>query len=237
MANKIAMPDQVPPPTSLPAETLVSIDCGQVTLEGRLIFPRNADGVVLYAHGASSGRHNPRNHRVAAEFATAGMATLLVDLLTEDEEAIDQQNTHLRFDIGLLAERLCKVTRWLTSDSRTSDLPIGYFASGASGGAALVAAVKHRTRVGAVVLRSGQPDLAEDALPLVQAPTLLIVGAKDLPGLQTNEDSMEHLGASVKQLAVVCGASYLFEEPGKQDEVCQLAIDWFARYLDATNRS
>jgi len=213
-------------------EQAVRVRAGPVTLEGNLIVPEGARGVVLFAHGSGSGRHSPRNRFVAARLQEAGLATLLIDLLSEAEEVEDRYTGHLRFDIGLLAERLVGATDWLRADTRTAGLPVGYFGASTGGGAALVAAAQRPDRIGAVVSRGGRPDLAGDALPVVRAPTLLIVGGDDEPVIGLNEKALARLGAPVKKLVIVPGATHLFEEPGKLEEVARLASEWFSRYLD-----
>jgi dienelactone hydrolase len=213
------------------AERLVQVTAGAVTLEGNLTIPREARGIVLFAHGSGSGRLSPRNRYVAQQLVAAAVATLLIDLLTEDEEAADQYTRHLRFDIGLLAERLGGATDWLTHDPRTAALPIGYFGASTGAGAALVAASERPEAIGAVVSRGGRPDLAGDALSVVQAPTLLIVGGDDVPVIRLNREALDQLGSPVKNLVIVPGASHLFEEPGTLEEVARLAADWFARHL------
>jgi len=213
-------------------EEQVRVEAGPVTLEGNLGIPEGAAGVVLFAHGSGSGRHSPRNRFVARQLRAAGLATLLIDLLTEEEEAEDQYTAHLRFDIGLLAERLVGTTDWLATDPRTAGLSVGYFGASTGGGAALVAAAWRSQRVGAVVSRGGRPDLAGDALPAVRAPTLLIVGGDDEPVISLNKQALARLGAPVKKLVIVPGATHLFEEPGKLEEVARLAAEWFSRYLD-----
>jgi putative phosphoribosyl transferase len=213
-------------------ERPVRVEIGPVTVEGNLGIPEGALGVVLFAHGSGSGRHSPRNRFVAQQLRSAGLATLLIDLLTEDEEAVDQFTAHLRFDIGLLAERLVGATDWLAKDLRTASLSVGYFGASTGAAAALVAAAQRPERVGAVVSRGGRPDLAGEALPLVRAPTLLIVGGDDEPVIGLNKEALAQLGTPVKQLVIVPGASHLFEEPGKLEEVARLAADWFTRHLD-----
>jgi putative phosphoribosyl transferase len=213
-------------------EEQVRVEAGPVTLEGNLGFPEGAGGVVLFAHGSGSGRHSPRNRFVAQQLRAAGLATLLIDLLTEEEEAEDQHTAHLRFDIGLLAQRLVGATDWLATDPRTAGLSVGCFGASTGGGAALVAAAWRPLRVGAVVSRGGRPDLAGDALPAVRAPTLLIVGGDDEPVTGLNEQALTRLGAPVKKLVIIPGATHLFEEPGKLEEVARLAAEWFSRYLD-----
>jgi putative phosphoribosyl transferase len=208
------------------------VRAGDVTLEGNLSVPANrAAGVVLFAHGSGSGRHSPRNKFVARVLQGAGLATLLVDLLTAEEEAVDVHTAHLRFDIGLLAGRLVGATEWLGRDEQTKGLPVGYFGASTGGGAALVAAAALPDVVSTVVSRGGRPDLAGEALPAVRAATLLIVGGDDHLVLQLNRQALDRLGSAVKQLVVVPGASHLFEEPGKLEEVARLAADWFVRYL------
>jgi len=209
----------------------VRIKAGSVTLEGDLHIPERPTGVVLFAHGSGSSRHSPRNRFVAQCLHEAGLATLLIDLLTRQEEAQDRYTAHLRFDIRLLADRLVEVTHWLAQDSRTQTLPIGYFGASTGGGAALVAAAECVDRIRAVVSRGGRPDLAGDALLAVEAPTLLIVGGDDEPVIDLNKQALQQLGSLVKRLVIVPGASHLFEEPGKLDEVARLAADWFNRYL------
>lgn len=212
-------------------EHAVRVNTDAVTLEGTLGLPANAKGVVLFAHGCGSGRHSPRNRFVAEQLRNAGLGTLLVDLLTEREETLDQYTGHLRFDIGLLADRLVGATDWLAADPRTAGLSVGYFGASTGGGAALVAAAQRPDSVSAVVSRGGRPDLAGEALPAVRAPTLLIVGGDDEPVIGMNERALKRLGAPVKKLVIVPGASHLFEEPGALEEVARLAADWFNRHL------
>ena len=186
--------------------------------------------MVLFAHGSGSGRHSPRNRFVARQLRAAGLATLLVDLLTEEEEAVDQYTGHLRFDIGLLAGRLIGATDWLGEDPRTAGLAVGYFGASTGGGAALVAAARRPDRAGAVVSRGGRPDLAGPALPHVRAPTLLIVGGRDVPVIAMNQEALAQLRCE-KRLEIVPGATHLFEEPGTLEQVARLARDWFNHYL------
>ena len=211
-------------------ERLVHLSTGPVTLEGNLSLPEGARGVVLFAHGSGSGRHSSRNRYVARLLNQAGLATLLIDLLTADEEAVDLQTAHLRFDIGLLAQRLVGATDWLTQQPDTRHLRIGYFGASTGAAAALVAAAERPDVVGAVVSRGGRPDLAGPALPLVRAPTLLIVGGNDVPVIGLNRAAFEQLRCE-KQLVIVPGATHLFEEPGALDEVARLAREWFERHL------
>ena len=211
-------------------EREVRVSAGPVTLEGSLGIPNSAGEVVLFAHGSGSGRHSPRNRYVARVLREANLATLLIDLLTEDEEEVDLRTTRLRFDIGLLARRLVGATDWLVQNPDTEQLRIGYFGASTGAGAALVAAAERPDEVGAIVSRGGRPDLAGDALPLVKAPTLLIVGGNDEPVIGMNEEALARMRA-VKRLQIVPGASHLFEEPGALEEVARLATVWFARHL------
>jgi putative phosphoribosyl transferase len=208
------------------AERLVRIAAGPATLEGTLSVPEEARGVVLFAHGSGSSRHSPRNRHVARLLNEAKLATLLVDLLTSDEEAIDLRTAHLRFDISLLAERLIRATDWLIQQADLRGLRIGYFGASTGAGAALVAAAERPQTVGAVVSRGGRPDLAGPALPRVLAPTLLIVGGNDFQVLEFNRAALAQLRCE-KRLVIVPGATHLFEEPGALDEVARLAREWF----------
>src|SRR6266516_5479867 len=204
----------------------VRIPAERATLEGELTIPENAVALVLFAHGSGSSRHSPRNQFVARTLNDAGLATLLFDLLTRDEEAIDIQTRELRFNIHLLAERLVQATKWAKQQPQTCDLRIGYFGSSTGGAAALVAAVDVPQDVGAVVSRGGRPDLAGDALPKVQAPTLLIVGGNDDIVIELNEQARAQMRCEVK-IDIVPGATHLFEEPGALEKVATLASDWF----------
>jgi putative phosphoribosyl transferase len=211
-------------------EREVRIPAGPATLEGNLGIPEDARGVVLFAHGSGSGRHSPRNRYVAQALREARLATLLIDLLTLEEEEVDLYTRHLRFDIGLLAERLVSATDWLTQDPRRQDLRIGYFGASTGAGAALVAAAARPEAAGAIVSRGGRPDLAGDELSRVRAPTLLIVGGNDVPVIGMNREALAQLRAE-KKLEIVPGATHLFEEPGALEEVARLAAGWFVRYL------
>lgn len=211
-------------------EHRVDIAAGPVTLAGSLTLPAAASGVVLFAHGSGSSRHSPRNRHVAQVLNDATLATLQLDLLTPDEEAIDLRTTHLRFNIALLAERLVGATDWLTQRPETRHLGVGYFGASTGAGAALVAAAERAGVVAAVVSRGGRPDLAGAALLRVQAPTLLIVGGNDIPVIELNRRALEQLRCE-KRLLIVPGATHLFEEPGALDAVAQHAREWFARYL------
>ncbi|MDH6088554.1 dienelactone hydrolase family protein [Umezakia ovalisporum] len=211
-------------------EHLVSVAVGEVKLEGNLVIPHGATAIVVFAHGSGSDRHSPRNRFVAGVLQQAGLATLLIDLLTEQEEAIDLITRHLRFDIELLASRLVDTTDWLAQNPETRDLQVGYFGASTGGGAALLAAAKRPQALKAVVCRGGRTDLAGAALPHVQAPTLLIVGAYDTPVIAMNEDALKQL-TTEKQLEIIPKATHLFEEPGALEAVAQLASEWFTRYL------
>jgi putative phosphoribosyl transferase len=211
-------------------ERLVRGTAGGVTLEGNLSLPEGASGVVLFAHGSGSSRHSTRNRYVARLLNEAKLATLLIDLLTPDEEAVDLRTAHLRFDIGLLANRLVGATDWLTQQPDTRHLRVGYFGASTGAAAALVAAAERPEVVGAVVSRGGRPDLAGPALPRLRAPTLLIVGGNDVPVIELNRAAFERL-RSEKQLVIIPGATHLFEEPGALDQVARLAREWFERYL------
>jgi len=198
--------------------------------------PAGAPGVVLFAHGSGSSRHSPRNRYVAGVLRAAGLATLLVDLLTADEEEIDLETQRLRFDIGLLADRLVGATDWLAQNPDTRDLTIGYFGASTGAAAALVAAAERPDAVGAIVSRGGRPDLAGAALARVRAPTLLIVGGNDVPVIGMNQEAMAQLHVENK-LEIVPGATHLFEEPGALEEVARLAREWFERYLSGQQRA
>ena len=210
----------------------VRIQAGRATLDGNLTIVDGATALVLFAHGSGSGRHSPRNQFVARTLNKAGLATLLFDLLTPDEELIDVRTAELRFNIGLLAERLVHATRWAEKEQQTRDLRIGYFGSSTGGAAALVAAAEIPQDVGAVVSRGGRPDLAGDALPKVQAPTLLIVGGNDDIVIELNEMARDQMRCEVK-LEIVRGATHLFEESGALKQVAKLASDWFNGHLAA----
>ena len=211
-------------------ERVVRVAAGMVTVEGNLVVPEGAAGVVLFAHGSGSSRLSPRNRRVARALQERGLATLLIDLLTADEEAIDIETAHLRFDIGLLADRLAGATDWLIKQPESRDLRIGYFGASTGAAAALVAAALRPQSIGAVVSRGGRPDLAGDALPRVQAPTLLIVGGEDLAVIDLNREAYERLLCK-RRLEIVPGATHLFEEPGTLETVARLAGDWFLKHL------
>ncbi len=209
----------------------VQVPIDGLALEGDLSVPEKAQGLVLFAHGSGSSRHSPRNRFVAEQLQRTGLATLLIDLLTRSEEAIDLRTAELRFDIDLLAARVVGTTDWLGAQEITRDLAVGYFGASTGAAAALVAAAARPRAVSAVVSRGGRPDLAAPALPRVKAPTLLIVGGDDMPVISLNERALATLGTANKVLEIVPGATHLFEEPGALEEVARLAADWFARWL------
>ena len=208
----------------------VTIEVDGAGIHGDLAVPGNAVGVVAFAHGSGSSRHSPRNRHVAATLHESGLGTLLVDLLTAEEEQVDLRTRELRFDVGLLARRLSAAAAWLAGRAETSSLPVGYFGASTGAAAALVAAAEHGERVGAVVSRGGRPDLAGASLARVRAPTLLIVGGNDPVVLDLNRRALAELEVE-KRLEVVPGATHLFEEPGALERVAELARDWFARHL------
>jgi dienelactone hydrolase len=208
----------------------VYVPAGGARLAGELAVPANAGGLVLFAHGSGSSRFSRRNQFVARVLEKRGLATLLIDLLTPEEEALDQRTGHLRFDIPFLADRLAAMIDWLKKQPQTSSLPIGLFGASTGGGAALRAAAARPDDVAAVVSRGGRPDLAGGALPDVAAPTLLIVGGEDRPVIAMNRDAMPRMRGHVA-LEIVPGATHLFEEPGTLERVAELAGDWFVQYL------
>ncbi len=210
-------------------EVIIGVD--GVTLEGSLALPKNASGIVLFAHGSGSSRHSPRNRYVAQVLQSHGIATLLFDLLTRKEESIDQYTGELRFDIPFLAKRLIGATQWITNNPDTRDLKVGYFGASTGAGAALVAAAGNPEVVSAVVSRGGRPDLAADALGAVDAPTLLIVGGDDEPVITMNREALAKLKCSDKKLIIIPGATHLFEEPGTLEEVAKVAAEWFAQHF------
>ncbi len=200
------------------------------SVAGDLVLPPGATGLVVFAHGSGSSRRSSRNRSVAETLQQAGFATLLFDLLTAAEERRDEVTAELRFEIAFLAERLREVMRHVGADRDTADLPLGLFGASTGAAAALVAAAGDR-RVRAIVSRGGRPDLAGEALRGVTAPTLLIVGGLDRSVIDLNRSAFEILAAVDKQLVIVPGASHLFEEPGKLDEVARLGADWCERWL------
>jgi putative phosphoribosyl transferase len=212
------------------SEETVAILADAIRLEGALAVPESATGMVLFAHGSGSSRLSPRNNRVAGALRRAGMATLLFDLLTE-REATARANV---FDVDFLARRLHAATVWVRRRAGMRSLPMGYFGASTGAAAALIAAADDPT-IRAIVSRGGRPDLAKNRLGNVKAPTLLIVGGDDLPVLRLNEEAYEQLRCE-RQMAVVPGASHLFEEPGTLDEVTRLAVAWFSRHFETVNR-
>lgn len=212
-------------------EGYVGIEADNVLLHGNLIIPASAKGLVVFAHGSGSSRHSSRNRSVAEVLRDAGLATLLFDLLTLDEEAEDLISGRRRFDIALLARRLIGATDWLQADEKVRRLKLGYFGASTGAAAALAAAVARADIVGAVVSRGGRPDLALPVLDRVKAPTLLIVGGDDFPVIDLNRQALSELRTE-KKLVIVPGATHLFEEPGALERVAALARDWFLKYLD-----
>jgi putative phosphoribosyl transferase len=210
--------------------TELQIPAERAVLSGNLTIPENARALVLFAHGSGSSRHSPRNQFVARLLNRASLGTLLFDLLTPEEEALDIYTREHRFNIGLLAERLAHATKWTRQQKETRDLHIGYFGSSTGGAAALVGAAELPQDVGAVVSRGGRPDLAGVALPRVQAPTLLIVGGNDDIVIELNEMARDQIRCEVK-LEIISGATHLFEEPGALEQVAKLASDWFVDHI------
>ena len=210
--------------------TEVQIPAGRALLSGNLTIQENSEALLLFAHGSGSSRHSPRNQFVARTLNHAGLGTLLFDLLTPEEEALDIYTREHRFNISLLAERLVHATKWTQKQVETRDLRIGYFGSSTGGAAALVAAAELPQDAGAIVSRGGRPDLAGDALPKVHAPTLLIVGGNDDIVIELNEMARDQMRCEVK-LQIISGATHLFEEPGALEKVAKLASDWFSLHL------
>src|SRR5688572_28988073 len=214
----------------------VRIPIGAIVLDGELALPPGAAGVVLFAHGSGSSRHSPRNRFVAERLRRAGLGTLLMDLLTGDEEAVDSTTAHMRLDIGLLAERVVAAIDWLARTPATAQLPVGGFGASTGAAAALHAAADRPDRVAAVVSRGGRPDLAGSALARVVAPTLLLVGGADTAVLGMNQVALRRLTAATDaQLVVIPGATHLFEEPRALEDVARLAATWFERHLPAAH--
>lgn len=208
----------------------IIIDFEEVRLLGNLFLKEGAQGLVVFAHGSGSSRLSPRNQHVARALNRYGLSTLLFDLLTAEEDVVDRQTSEYRFDIPLLGRRLVEVTDWIFQQSDLQALNIGYFGSSTGAAAALIAAAQRPDVTKAVVSRGGRPDLADNALPRVQAPTLLIVGALDTVVIELNEKAKAQMHGTVK-LEIIPGATHLFEEPGKLDEVTRLAGEWFKDYL------
>jgi putative phosphoribosyl transferase len=210
-------------------DTAVAIDAGEVTLDADLVVPDGARGVVLFAHGSGSSRHSPRNRQVASRLLEEGFATVLADLLTDREDQYDADTAALRFDIGLLAGRMTAIVDWV-GRAQTLGLPIGLFGASTGAAAALVAAAERPVEVRAVVSRGGRPDLAEEALGRVEAPTLLIVGGRDPLVIDLNRQAAGALTAP-HRIDIVPGATHLFEEPGTLETVADRAAGWFAEHL------
>jgi len=208
----------------------VRIPAGAVVLDGDLALPADPRGAVVFAHGSGSGRHSPRNRQVASALQQARLGTVLMDLLTAEEESADMRTGHLRFDVGLLAQRLTAAVDWAAGQGWAAGLGLGLFGASTGAAAALVAAARRPEAVVAVVSRGGRPDLAGRELEAVRAPTLLIVGGNDPVVLELNREALSHLRVE-KRLEVVAGATHLFEEPGALDEVSHLAAEWFVQHL------
>lgn len=206
------------------------IPCDKVKLDGILHIPKDSKGLVLFVHGSGSSRFSIRNQHVARILNNAKLATLLFDLLTPEEDAIDARTAELRFDIEFLASRLLTVTQWCAKQLVTHDFTIGYFGASTGGGAALVAAAKEPSIIKAVVSRGGRPDLAGESLSHVEAPTLLTIGGEDTQVIKLNEDAFSKMHC-IKQLEIIPNATHLFEEPGTLDSVAQLSKEWFLKFL------
>ena len=201
-------------------------------LDGKLSIPRSPEGIIIFAHGSGSGRHSPRNQFVAEKLNEDGLATLLLDLLTADEEELDNQTRKLRFDIGLLSKRLISTINWVTNNRDTNNLAVGLFGASTGAAAALVAAAELSNTVCAIVSRGGRPDLAgKQVLKSVQAPTLFLVGENDPQVVELNENALKYMSTEKKKISLIPGATHLFEEPGKLEEVASLAAKWFGSYL------
>ena len=209
----------------------VAIRIAEGRIEADLRVPENATGLVMFAHGSGSSRFSSRNRAVAESLEEQGFATLLLDLLTRDEDSVDVYTRQFRFDIPLLGRRVASATDWMQQRSDISALPLGYFGASTGAAAALIGAAEHPDIARAVVSRGGRPDLAEDALRLVKAPTLLIVGSHDEPVIEMNQDAMRQMSSAHVELKIVQGATHLFEEPGTLEEVMRLAADWFRTHL------
>jgi dienelactone hydrolase len=217
-------------PAGTPIQTPVQVRAGTALIDGDLVIPDRAVGLVVFAHGSGSSRFSRRNRAVAQTLQDGGFATLLLDLLTREEEAIDLQTGEYRFDIDRLGHRVVAAIDWAAGESAISGLPVGCFGASTGAAAALIAAADRPHMVRAVVSRGGRPDLAGDALPRVAAPTLLIVGGADEPVIELNRQAMRLMRAPVA-LEIVPGATHLFEEPGTLEEVARLALEWCRRHL------
>jgi putative phosphoribosyl transferase len=208
----------------------VKINLTDVVLQGDLTLPAGSAGLVIFAHGSGSSRRSPRNRYVAGVINRAGLGTLLMDLLTEEEERVDEMTRELRFDIGLLGRRVARVVQWAGEREELTELPVGLFGSSTGAAAALVAAAALPGNVRTVVSRGGRPDLAGRALPKVECATLLVVGALDEVVIGLNEEARARMRCPV-ELVIVPGATHLFEEPGTLEEVARLAAGWFGTHL------
>jgi putative phosphoribosyl transferase len=212
------------------SSTRLEIPAGSVVLGADIVIPEDPRGVVLFVHGSGSSRHSPRNRYVAGELQAAGLATVLADLLTTEEERLDARTTELRFDIGLLAARVIALTDWLADDKHTAGLGVGYFGASTGAAAALIGGVARPDRVKAIVSRGGRPDLAGEDLHLVGQPTLLIAGGSDEAVIDLNRRALRQLTGEAR-LEIIPGAGHLFEEPGALEQVAGLARDWFGDHL------
>jgi putative phosphoribosyl transferase len=222
---------------SLSENRFIQVQAGAVTLDGNLYLPENPFGLVVFVHGSGSSRHSPRNQSVATYLQQVGLATLLFDLLTPEEEEIDLRTRHLRFDINMLARRAIGAADWLQHEEDLQGLKIGFFGASTGAAAALIAAAERPKFTGAVVSRGGRPDLATSALARVKTPTLLIVGQLDYPVLELNQQALAQMPAKEeKKLMIVPGATHLFEEHGALEHVSRLAANWFERFLSGNDR-
>ena len=211
-------------------ENMIKIPIGNIELEGDLQISKGAVGLVLFVHGSGSSRHSPRNRFVAEQLNKGGLATLLIDLLTREEELVDLQTAHLRFDIPLLTKRVSAICNWLKKEKATQSLSLGLFGASTGAAAALATAAEMPGQVKAVVSRGGRPDLTGPGLSKVQAPTLLIVGGHDTPVIEMNEEAEDQMTCQ-SELVIVPGATHLFEEAGTLEEVAKLAVNWFKTHL------
>lgn len=208
----------------------ITIDLGKKILNALLHIPQKCQGLVIFAHGSGSSRLSPRNQYVASYLSQADFATLLFDLLTVEEEAIDIYSGEYRFDIQLLAERLMRITAWALKEPKLNTYKIGYFGSSTGAAGALIAASHYQKEISAVVSRGGRPDLANEALNNIKAPTLLIVGGQDTQVIELNKDAQKQM-QNINKLEVIPGATHLFEEPGTLEQVAKVATEWFEKYL------
>lgn len=218
--------------TEVRIERPVTIEAGAAYLNGDLAVPIGAQGLVLFAHGSGSSRHSPRNRYVAEVLRQSGLGTLLMDLLTADEEAVDQYTSHLRFDIPLLSERLVGATDWVKNDPDLKHLKIGYFGASTGAAAAIMAAAHRPEHVAAIVSRGGRPDLGGAAVEQLRAPTLLIVGGDDQVVIELNNQAYARMTCQ-KNMLIIPGATHLFEEPGTLEQVAEAATKWFVEHLGA----